>query len=85
MAASINAGVTAVEFALIVPAMLLMFVGIADLGIGIYTNMQVQNAASRLPRRPLLALTRPDQIKFAKVIQAEIAAQRRGLRQGRSL
>lgn len=40
-----NAGVTAVEFALIVPIMLLMFVGIADLGIGIYTNMEVQNAA----------------------------------------
>src|SRR4051812_39757051 len=39
------AGVTAVEFALIVPIMLLMFVGIADLGIGIFTDMEVQNAA----------------------------------------
>lgn len=27
----------------------------------------------RLPRRPLLALTRPDQLRFAKIIQADIA------------
>src|SRR4051812_38217636 len=39
------AGVTAVEFAMIVPIMALMFVGIADLGIGIFTDMEVQNAA----------------------------------------
>lgn len=39
------AGVTAVEFALIVPIMLAMFVAVADLGIGIYTDMEVQNAA----------------------------------------
>jgi phage gpG-like protein len=28
---------------------------------------------TRLPRRPLLALTRPDQLRFAKIIQADIA------------
>jgi Flp pilus assembly protein TadG len=39
------AGVTAVEFAFIVPILLAMVVGIADLGIGIYTDMEVQNAA----------------------------------------
>ena len=40
-----NRGVTAVEFALIVPMALFMFVAISDLGIGIYTNMKVENAA----------------------------------------
>jgi Flp pilus assembly protein TadG len=39
------AGVTAIEFAMIAPIMALMFVGIADLGIGIFTDMEVQNAA----------------------------------------
>lgn len=40
-----TSGIAAVEFALIVPALLLMFVCIADLGMGIYANMQVNNAA----------------------------------------
>jgi Flp pilus assembly protein TadG len=38
-------GIAAVEFAMIVPILLLMFVCISDFGIGIYTNMQVENAA----------------------------------------
>ena len=40
-----SSGIAAVEFALIVPALLLMFVCIADLGMGIYADMQVNNAA----------------------------------------
>ena len=39
------AGVAAIEFAIMVPALILMTVGIVDLGMGIYRNMQVQNAA----------------------------------------
>jgi Flp pilus assembly protein TadG len=38
-------GVTAVEFAIIAPIMVLMFICMADLGIGVYTDMQVNNAA----------------------------------------
>lgn len=40
-----NSGIAAVEFAMVVPIMALMFLAIADLGIGIYTDMQVNNAA----------------------------------------
>lgn len=40
-----NSGLAAVEFAMIVPILAFMFVAIADLGIGIYTDMQVSNAA----------------------------------------
>ena len=39
------AGVAAIEFAIIVPALIVMTVGTVDLGMGIYRNMQVQNAA----------------------------------------
>jgi Flp pilus assembly protein TadG len=38
-------GVTVVEFAIIAPLMVLFCVGIADLGMGIYTETQVNNAA----------------------------------------
>jgi Flp pilus assembly protein TadG len=38
-------GVGAVEFAIIAPIMVLFCVGIADLGIGVYTKTQVNNAA----------------------------------------
>src|SRR6516165_2344597 len=37
--------VTAVEFALIAPILVLMAISIADLGFGLYRAMQVQNAA----------------------------------------
>ena len=40
-----ESGIAAVEFAMIVPALLAMFICIADLGVGIYTDMQVNNAA----------------------------------------
>jgi Flp pilus assembly protein TadG len=39
------AGVAAVEFAIIVPPLLLMVVCTADLGFGMYRKLQVQNAA----------------------------------------
>jgi len=38
-------GVTAIEFAIIAPVMVLMFICMADLGLGVYTDMQVNNAA----------------------------------------
>jgi Flp pilus assembly protein TadG len=38
-------GISAVEFAIIAPVMVLLCVGIADLGIGVYTETQVNNAA----------------------------------------
>jgi Flp pilus assembly protein TadG len=38
-------GVAAIEFAMIVPVLLFMIVGVVDLGMGIYADMQVQNAA----------------------------------------
>jgi len=38
-------GVAAVEFAIIVPPLLLMMVCTADLGFGMYRKLQVQNAA----------------------------------------
>jgi Flp pilus assembly protein TadG len=40
-----RSGVTAVEFAIITPVMVFIFICIADLGIGMYTDMQVNNAA----------------------------------------
>lgn len=40
-----RSGVTAVEFAIIAPVMVLIFICMADLGIGVYTDMQVNNAA----------------------------------------
>lgn len=40
-----TSGIAAVEFAMIVPALLAMFICISDLGVGIYTDMQVNNAA----------------------------------------
>lgn len=38
-------GVAAIEFAIMVPALVMMTVCTVDLGMGIYTNMQVQDAA----------------------------------------
>lgn len=38
-------GVTAVEFAIIAPIMVGMFVSVVDLGLGLYTQVQVANAA----------------------------------------
>src|SRR5258708_38861884 len=38
-------GNTAIEFALIAPVLAGMLVGMTDLGVGIYENMQVRNAA----------------------------------------
>lgn len=38
-------GVAAIEFAIIVPMLITMVVCTVDLGMGIYRNMQVQNAA----------------------------------------
>src|SRR5436853_5808444 len=40
-----NSGIAAVEFAMLVPIIAFMFLAMADLGIGIYTDMQVNNAA----------------------------------------
>jgi TadE-like protein len=40
-----NRGVAGVEFAIIAPTLILMLVGTADIGLGIYRKMQVQNAA----------------------------------------
>jgi Flp pilus assembly protein TadG len=38
-------GVAAIEFAIMVPTLIMMTVCTIDLGMGIYTNMQVQDAA----------------------------------------
>lgn len=38
-------GVAAIEFAIIIPLLLVMFFGIIDLGLGIYTDMQVTSAS----------------------------------------
>ena len=38
-------GLGAVEFAVLAPVLILMFVALADLGLGIYQNMQVDSAA----------------------------------------
>ena len=38
-------GIAAVEFAIIVPMLLIMTVGMADFGLGIYAYMQTQNAS----------------------------------------
>src|SRR5438477_8583921 len=44
-AAREKSGVAAIEFAVIVPVLLLLFVCITDLGLGVYQNMQVGIAA----------------------------------------
>jgi hypothetical protein len=38
-------GVAAIEFAIIIPMLLMMVICTVDLGMGIYRNMQVQNSA----------------------------------------
>ena len=38
-------GVAAIEFAMIVPVLLFMLIAIVDMGMGVYADMQVQNAA----------------------------------------
>jgi Flp pilus assembly protein TadG len=38
-------GVTAIEFAVIAPIMIGLFISIADLGLGLYTQVQLANAA----------------------------------------
>lgn len=38
-------GIAAIEFAIIIPMLMLMFVGLVDLGIGVYRSMEVKNAA----------------------------------------
>jgi Flp pilus assembly protein TadG len=40
-----KSGVGAIEFAVIAPLLILMLVGMSDLGLGIYANMQVDGAA----------------------------------------
>jgi Flp pilus assembly protein TadG len=44
-ALSDSRGVAAIEFAIIIPMLIMMVVCTADLGMGIYRTMQVQNAA----------------------------------------
>jgi Flp pilus assembly pilin Flp len=50
-------GVAAVEFAVIVPLLLIMAVGMVDLGMGLYDNMQTQNAAQAGADYALIHLT----------------------------
>jgi len=40
-----RSGIGAVEFAIVAPLLILMFVAMADLGLGIYCNVQVASAA----------------------------------------
>lgn len=40
-----TSGVAAIEFAIIIPMLLMMLICTVDLGMGIYRNMQVQNSA----------------------------------------
>ena len=44
-------GLGAVEFAVLAPVLILMFVALADLGLGIYQNMQVDSAAQYRARK----------------------------------
>jgi len=60
-------GVAAIEFAVIVPMLLIMSVGLADLGMGLYDDMQTQNAAQAGADYALIHLTawNKDAIKTA--------------------
>jgi Flp pilus assembly protein TadG len=58
-------GIAAVEFALLVPIMGFMFIAMADLGIGIYTDMQVSNAAQYGAEYALANGYDPDKVRSA--------------------
>ena len=38
-------GIAAIEFAIVIPLLMLLFVGLVDLGIGVYRSMEVKEAA----------------------------------------
>ena len=38
-------GLAAIEFAIVIPLLMLMFVGLVDLGMGVYRSMEVKDAA----------------------------------------
>jgi len=44
-AANNTSGAVAVEFAFIIPVLAFMVIAVADIGMGVYRKMQVENAA----------------------------------------
>ena len=55
-------GVAAIEFAVMAPALVMMTICTVDLGMGIYRNMQVQNAAQAGAQYAMMHVFDPNQI-----------------------
>jgi hypothetical protein len=66
-------GIAAIEFAIIAPMLVVMFICLTDLGLGIYANMQVDSAAQFGAQYALINGFDPDSITSAVKSSAEIS------------
>jgi Flp pilus assembly protein TadG len=67
-------GAAAVEFALLLPVLLSLFLGVVDLGLAVYTQSVLSNASREGARAGVvLALTRPSSQTIANVVQTYLS------------
>ena len=66
-------GIAAIEFAVVAPLLVMMFICLTDLGLGIYTNMQVDSAAQYGAQYALTSGYDPDAITSAVKDSSEIS------------
>lgn len=67
-------GVAAVEFALVLPVLLALVLGVVDLGLAVYTQSVLSHASREGARAGVvLALTRPSSQTIAAVVQTDLS------------
>lgn len=67
-------GAAAVEFALVLPVLLSLLLGVVDLGLAVYTQSVLSNASREGARAGVvLALTRPSSQAIATVVQTYLS------------
>jgi Flp pilus assembly protein TadG len=67
-------GAAAVEFALVLPFLLALLLGVVDLGLAVYTQSVLSNASREGARAGVvLALTRPSSQAIASVVQSYLS------------
>lgn len=69
-----NSGVTAVEFGLISPALMVMVLGIFDLGYNMYTNEMLHGAIQRAARNSTIEGAETKQAAIDAIVTGEVKA-----------
>ncbi|MFC0589202.1 TadE/TadG family type IV pilus assembly protein [Novosphingobium aquiterrae] len=65
-------GVTIVEFALVAPALMVLLLGIFDLGYNVYTNEMLQGAIQRAARGSTIEGAEAKQASFDAIVTGEV-------------